>query len=194
MRLFGEDIRHRETQDIARRVGYVPQNPNALLFADTVRDEVLFTRRSHGLPLGAPLDVLRWLGLESLAKAYPRDLSAGERQRVALAAIIAAEPQVLLLDEPTRGMDYLQKRALARFLREQQKRGRTTVLATHDVELVAQVADRIVLLGDGEVVVDGPTREVMTDSLVFAPQVNKLLRDPRFLTVEDVITAGVRSL
>jgi len=194
VRLFGEDIRHRETQDIAQRVGYVPQNPNALLFADTVRDEVIFTRRSHGLPLEASPEVLRWLGLESLADAYPRDLSAGERQRVALAAIIAAEPQVLLLDEPTRGMDYLQKRALARFLREQQKRGRTTVLATHDVELVAQVADRIVLLGDGEVVVDGPTRQVMTDSLVFAPQVNKLLRDPRFLTVEDVIKAGVPSL
>jgi len=194
VKLFGEDIRHRETQDIARRVGYVPQNPNALLFADTVRDEVIFTRRSHGLPLGAALEMLHWLGLESLAEAYPRDLSAGERQRVALAAIIAAEPQVLLLDEPTRGMDYLQKRALARFLREQQKRGLTTVLATHDVELVAQVGDRIVLLGDGEVVVDGPIREVMTDSLVFAPQVNKLLRDPRFLTVEDVIEAGVQSL
>ena len=194
VKLFGEDIRHRQTQDIARWVGYVPQNPNALLFADTVRDEVIFTRRSHGLPLEASLDVLRWLGLESLADAYPRDLSAGERQRVALAAIIAAEPQVLLLDEPTRGMDYLQKRALASFLREQQERGLTTVLATHDVELVAQVGDRIVLLGDGEVVVDDPTREVMTDSLVFAPQVNKLLRDPRFLTVEDVIEAGVRSL
>ena len=191
VKLFGEDIRHRETQDIARQVGYVPQDPNALLFADTVRDEVIFTRRSHGLSLGAPLDVLRRLNLESLADAYPRDLSAGERQRVALAAIIAAEPQVLLLDEPTRGMDYLQKRSLARFLREQQKRGRTTVLATHDVELVAQVADRIVLLGDGEVVVDGPTREVMTDSLVFAPQVNKLLRDPRFLTVADVIELGL---
>ncbi len=202
VKLFGEGIRHRETQDIARQVGYVPQDPNALLFADTVREEVIFTRRSHGLPLGAPLDVLRRLDLESLADSYPRDLSTGERQRVALAAIIAAEPQVLLLDEPTRGMDYLQKRALAGFLREQQKRGRTTVLSTHDVELVAQVGDRIVLLGDGEVVVDGSTREVMTDSLVFAPQINKLLRDPRFLTVADVIelglssveTAGVRSL
>jgi len=194
IRLFGEDIRRRETQDIARRVGYVPQNPNALLFADTVRDEVIFTRRSHGLPLEASLDVLHWLGLDSLAGAYPRDLSTGERQRVALAAIIAAEPQVLLLDEPTRGMDYLQKRALARFLREQQERGLTTVLATHDVELAAQVANRVVLLGEGEIVVDGPTRQVMTDSLIFAPQVNKLLRDPRFLTVEDVIKLGLSTV
>lgn len=190
VKLFGGDIRHRETQDIARQVGYVPQDPNALLFADTVRDEVIFTRRSHNLPLEGPLDVLRRLNLESLADAYPRDLSAGERQRVALAAIIAADPRVLLLDEPTRGMDYPQKRALARFLREQQKRGRTTMLATHDVELVAQVGDRVVLLGDGQVVVDGPTREVMTDSLIFASQVNKLLRDPRFLTVADVVEAG----
>jgi energy-coupling factor transporter ATP-binding protein EcfA2 len=190
--LFGQDIRHRETQEIARQVGYVPQDPNALLFADTVRDEVLFTRRNQGLPVEGSPEVLRRLNLEALAGAYPRDLSAGERQRVALAAILAAEPQIILLDEPTRGMDYFQKHALAQFLREQQGLERIIVLATHDVELVAQVADRIVLLGDGEVVVDGPTREVMTGSLVFASQVNKLMRDSRFLTVEDVIEGGVK--
>lgn len=190
--LFGQDIRHRETQEIARQVGYVPQDPNALLFADTVRDEVLFTRRNQGLPVEESPEVLRRLDLEPLAGAYPRDLSAGERQRVALAAILAAEPQIILLDEPTRGLDYFQKHALSRFLREHQGLERIIVLATHDVELVAQVADRIVLLGDGEVVVDGPTREVMTGSLVFASQVNKLMRDSRFLTAEDVIEGGVK--
>jgi energy-coupling factor transport system ATP-binding protein len=190
--LLGEDIRHREAQEIARRVGYVPQNPNTLLFADTVRDELIFTRRNHGLPVEGSPEVLRRLDLEALVGAYPRDLSVGERQRVALAAILAAEPQIILLDEPTRGLDYFQKRALARFLRDQQRLGRTIVLATHDVELVAQVADRIVLLGDGEVVIDGSTREVMTGSLVFASQVNKLMRDSCFLTVEDVIEGGVK--
>jgi energy-coupling factor transport system ATP-binding protein len=174
-------------ESIVQRVGYVPQNPNALLFADTVWQEVAFTRRSHHLPVGGEAELLETLGLTGLAQAYPRDLSAGERQRVALAAILAAEPEVLLLDEPTRGLDYWQKRALVGYLRAQKARGRTTVLVTHDVELVAACADRVVILGDGQVVVDGPTRQVMTQSLVFASQVNKLYRDPQVLTVADLL-------
>jgi energy-coupling factor transport system ATP-binding protein len=186
--LFGQDIRGQETADLARRVGLVPQNLNALLFADTVRDELAFTRRAHGLPPGDDR-LLDLFGLAHLADAYPRDLSVGERQRVALGAILAGEPDLLLLDEPTRGLDYFQKRALVRFLRGQQAAGRTIILATHDVELVAGGADRVVILGEGEVIVDGPTRQVMTGSLVFASQVNKLYRDPRVLTVEDVVLA-----
>jgi energy-coupling factor transport system ATP-binding protein len=110
----------------------------------------------------------------------------GERQRVALAAVLAAEPGALLLDEPTRGMDYRQKDALAATLRELAAAGRTIVLATHDVELAAHVADRVALLGDGQVVAEGPAREIMADSLVFASQVSKLFRDPRLMTVADV--------
>lgn len=185
--LFGHDIRHEETESIVRRVGYVPQNPNALLFADTVRQEVAFTRRGHHLPPGDEAELLETLGLTGLADAYPRDLSAGERQRVALAAILAAEPEVLLLDEPTRGLDYWQKQALVTYLHAQQAQGRTTLLVTHDVELVAACADRVVVLGNGQVILDGPTREVMTQSLVFASQVNKLYRDPRVLTVADLV-------
>ncbi len=185
--LFGRDIRDEETQRIVQRVGYVPQNPNALLFADTVWQEVVFTRRSHHLPAGGEAELLETLGLAGLAHAYPRDLSVGERQRVALAAILAAEPEVLLLDEPTRGLDYWQKQALVGYLQGQKARGRTTVLVTHDVELVAACADRVVILGDGQVVVDGPTRQVMTQSLVFASQVNKLYRDPQVLTVADLL-------
>lgn len=185
--LFGHDIRHEDTESIVRRVGYVPQNPNALLFADTVREEVAFTRRSHRLAPHGEADLLETLGLTRLADAYPRDLSTGERQRVALTAILAAEPEVILLDEPTRGLDYWQKQALAGYLGTQQTLGRTILLVTHDVELVAACADRVIILGDGQVVLDGPTRQVMTQSLVFASQVNKLYRDPRVLTVADLL-------
>jgi energy-coupling factor transport system ATP-binding protein len=104
-----------------------------------------------------------------------------------LAAILVVEPEILLLDEPTRGLDYLQKAALATFLQQEKTKGRTVIMATHDVELVAQCADRVVMLGDGRVVVDGPTRQVMTESLVFASQINKLFRDPDLLTVEDAL-------
>ncbi len=181
------DTRRVATEELIQVVGYVPQNPNALLFNDTVRQELDFTRRGHGLAPGDYALLLGTLGLTGQAEHYPRDLSVGERQRVALASILVAEPQILLLDEPTRGLDYQQKAALVGFLQHEKSQGRTIVMATHDVELVANCADRVVLLGDGQVVVDGPARKVMSESLVFASQINKLFRDPDLLTVEDVL-------
>jgi energy-coupling factor transport system ATP-binding protein len=185
--LWGEDTRRLKTEAIVQRMGYLPQNPNALLFADTLCDELDFTRCSQGLPLGGYDELLQALSLEQHINAYPRDLSVGERQRAALAAILVAGPEVILLDEPTRGLDYPQKRALADFLAEQCRQGKTVIMSTHDVELVARCADRVVILGEGQVVVDGPARTVMTESLVFSSQINKLFRADRFLTVEDVL-------
>jgi energy-coupling factor transport system ATP-binding protein len=182
------DTRRTAVEEIIKYVGYVPQNPNALLFNDTVSQELDFTRRGHGLPPGEYNALLGTLGLTGHADHYPRDLSVGERQRVALASILVAEPQVLLLDEPTRGLDYRQKAALVTILQHERTRGRTIIMATHDVELVANCADRVVLLGDGRIVVDGPARQVMSESLVFASQINKLFRDPALLTVEDALS------
>lgn len=181
------DTRHASVEEIIRLVGYVPQNPNALLFSDTVRQELDFTRHGHGLPPDDHAALLRILGLEALAEAYPRDLSVGERQRVALASILAAEPQILLLDEPTRGLDYRQKEALADFLRREKERGRTILMATHDVELVATCAERVLLLAGGQIIVDGPVRQVMSGSSVFCSQINKLFRLPTLLTVDDAL-------
>jgi energy-coupling factor transport system ATP-binding protein len=181
------DTRQAGLDEIIRVVGYVPQNPDALLFGDTVREELDFTRRGHSLPAGKNEPVLSALSLTAYADRYPRDLSVGERQRVALASILVAEPQILLLDEPTRGLDYQQKEALTAFLEQEKGRGRTIIMATHDVELAAQCADRVVLLGEGQVVVDGPARQVMSESLIFASQINKLFRDPALVTVADVL-------
>ena len=181
------DTRQANVEELIQVVGYVPQNPNALLFNDTVRQELDFTRRGHGLPPGEYDGLLEGLGLAPLASQYPRDLSVGERQRVALASILVAEPQILLLDEPTRGLDYAQKAGLTAVLKREKARGRTIIMATHDVELVAECADRVVLMGEGQVVVDGPARQVMSESLVFASQINKLFRDPALLTVEDAL-------
>jgi energy-coupling factor transport system ATP-binding protein len=184
-RTLGLDTRQTGLEQIARLVGYVPQQPDVLLFADTVQGEVDFTRRAHRLPPDGAL-LLSHLGLTRYRESDPRDLSVGERQRVALAAVLAGDPRAVILDEPTRGLDYLQKDALVSLLRDLRDEGRTVVLATHDVELAAHVADRIVLLGEGEVVADGPAREVMSGSLVFSSQVSKLFRDPGLLTVEDL--------
>ncbi len=184
----GTDTRRLPLEAIVRQVGYVPQRPDVLLFADNVRDELAFTRRNHGLSLdGAAVDdLVQRLHLADYMDRDPKDLSVGERQRVALAAILAAEPGALLLDEPTRGMDYRQKDALAAVLRALAAAGRTIVLATHDVELAAHLADRVALISEGQVVVHGPARRVMADSLVFASQVSKLFRDPRLVTAADV--------
>ena len=187
VKVMGLDTHQVDQQAIIAHVGYVPQNPSALLFADTVRQELDFTRQSRGMALGGYDPLLETLDLTAHTDRYPRDLSVGERQRVALAAVLVADPGIILLDEPTRGLDYRQKESLVAFLQREKARGRTVIMATHDVELVATCADRVILLGDGQVVVDGPTREVMTDSLVFASQVNKLFRDARFLTVGDVL-------
>ena len=187
----GLDTRKAELDDIIKTVGYVPQHPGALLFGDTLAAELAFTRRGHGMPADPAADqaLLERLGLGALADRNPRDLSGGEQQRAALASILAANPQIILLDEPTRGLDYAQKRSLTDLLLGLKREGRTIVMATHDVELAAACADRAVLMAEGQIVVDGPAREVMSDSQVFSSQINKLFRDPRYLVVEDVLRA-----
>ncbi len=191
IRLAGESLVGQETADICRSVGYLSQEPDALLFADTVADELAVTLRNHGLldhPPIAPADLLARLGLSDLAAVYPRDLSVGQRQRVALGAITITRPRLLLLDEPTRGMDYSAKRELVRLLREWQVEGTGVLLVTHDVELVAQAADRVIVLDRGAVVADGPPSEVLTAFPLFAPQVARLFPGAGWLTVEDALT------
>ncbi len=179
------------TEVLTRSVGYLPQNPERLLFTESVADELAFSRRAHEMPPDPEADraLLQRLGLDHLLDRHPHDLSVGEKQRLALAAILVPDPQVLLLDEPTRGLDYLQKQRLAEILQELRDAGKTILMATHDVELVAATTDRVAIMSQGEIIVDGPSRRIMTESLVFSSQVNKLFRDPRFLTPEDVLAA-----
>lgn len=166
---------------------YVPQDPSSLLFRATVREEVQETLRLLGRRDPAAVD--RWLDaldLRAVETRHPRSLSGGERQRVAIAAVAVGNAQVLLLDEPTRGMDATSRTALERAIAAHAAIGGAVVLATHDVELAARCATRAVVLGDGEVVADGPAAAVLADSL-FAPQIAKVL--PGFLTVEQVAAA-----
>ncbi len=170
-------------------VAYVPQDPNALLFAPTVRRELEQTLRLIGRPDAHQVDHwLRALRLEDLAHRHPRTLSGGERQRVAVAAVAVGGAAVLLLDETTRGMDAPSRQALETAIAEHARAGGAVVLATHDVELAARAASRVVVLGDGDVVASGPAREVLAGSL-FAPQVLRVL--PPFLTLEEVASAAV---
>ena len=135
--------------------------------------------------------LLAELGLADKAAHYPRDLSVGERQRTALAAILVTQPVILLLDEPTRGLDYLAKAALVRLLQGIARGGKAILLVTHDVELAAALADRVVLMSQGEVIADGSPATVLAASPLFASQVARLFPGTGWRTVGDVLTQQV---
>jgi energy-coupling factor transport system ATP-binding protein len=194
IQLKGQETAGRDVAEISQDVGYLPQDPGSLLFAETVYDELLITLDNHGLSVEtapiAPDALLASLGLADKAAAYPRDLSVGEQQRAALAAIMVTKPGAVLLDEPTRGLDYQAKAQLIALLQQSQQTGMAVVLVTHDVELAAQVADRVVMLSQGEVIAAGSPGEVLGSSPLFAPQIAKLFPKTGWLTLQDALAAG----
>jgi energy-coupling factor transporter ATP-binding protein EcfA2 len=178
VRLDGVDTRKSTAAELSRRVGYVFQNPNDHLFADTVEDEIAFSLSNRGAEEAeiaeAVEKMLDEFELGRYRKSYPRNLSGGEKQRVALASVLVTEPEVIVLDEPTRGMDYVLKKKLINYLDGYRRRGNTVIMVSHDVETIAECADRVVLLSEGRVVVEGSKREVLSKALLFSPQINRL--------------------
>ncbi len=195
VRIARQSVLDWDTSAISRRVAYLPQNPNALLYADTVADELNITRRNHGLPVLNAGDVERWLGrlrLAGLAGAFPRDLSVGERQRVAIGAVTVTRPLLLLLDEPTRGLDYAAKRALAGLLEDWRRDGCAVLVVSHDIEFIAGCADRVVALDKGRIVADGLPAGVLVGDPVFTPQIAQAFPGTGWITVADAL-AGLRA-
>jgi energy-coupling factor transport system ATP-binding protein len=174
---------------LLRSVGLVPQEPGDLLESITVADECRASDRDAECAPGTTRALLALMAPDIEDGTHPRDLSEGQRLLLVLCVILAARPPLLLLDEPTRGLDYPTKARLARVLTDLAEAGHAVMLATHDVELVAEVADRVVILAEGEVVADGPTTEVVTSSPMFAPQVAKILSPESWLTVDQVAGA-----
>lgn len=164
-----------------------PQDPDDALFRDTVEHEIATTLEARRRA-GDVGELLRRFSLQGLARRHPRDLSAGQRMLVAGAAIAATGAPLLLLDEPTRGLDPETKAALARTLRAHAGAGGAVVFATHDVELAAEAATRVVMLAGGELIADGEPAAVLGDSPVFSPQVARVLGGG-WLTPEQVIAA-----
>ncbi|GAB2841534.1 ATP-binding cassette domain-containing protein [Streptomyces deserti] len=183
----GDAIPHRTPpRDLVRRVGLVPQEPRDLLYADTVAAECAAADADAGASPGTCRALVTGLLPGVTDGTHPRDLSEGQRLALALAVVLTARPPLLLLDEPTRGLDYAAKARLVAVLRGLAAEGHAIVLATHDVELAAELAHRVVLLADGEVIADGPTADVVVSSPSFAPQVTKILAPQRWLTVAQV--------
>ncbi|WP_282082993.1 ABC transporter ATP-binding protein [Streptomyces tendae] len=183
----GDAVPHRTApRDLVRRVGLVPQEPRDLLYADTVAAECVAADRDAEAAPGTCRALLTELLPGVTDDTHPRDLSEGQRLTLALSVVLTARPPLLLLDEPTRGLDYAAKARLARILRDLAAEGHAIVLATHDVELAAELAHRVVLLAEGEVIADGPAADVVVASPSYAPQVAKVLAPRKWLTVAQV--------
>ena len=182
----GTDPAHQPAARRRELVGLVPQTAADLLYLESVADECAAADRGAGHPgSGECRKLLDRLVPDVPDQAHPRDLSEGQRLALALAVVLVTSPPALLLDEPTRGLDYPAKAELAEVLRRLADDGHTVMVATHDVEFAAAAADEVVVLAEGEVVSAGPTREVLAASPAFAPQVTKIL-GPGWLRVSEV--------
>ncbi|WP_097985327.1 ABC transporter ATP-binding protein [Streptomyces sp. f150] len=195
----GGDPKKLSAAEARRLVGLVPQTPTDLLYLESVKQELdqadTESRAGGKAATGATGPSARAI-LDRLAPGidgtmHPRDLSEGQKLALVLAIQLSAAPRVLLLDEPTRGLDYRAKTQLIAMVDELAAEGRSVVVSTHDVEFAARAADRVVVLAEGDIVADGPTTEVIVASPVFAPQVAKILAPLTYLTV-DQVTAVLR--
>ncbi|MDI6906593.1 MAG: ABC transporter ATP-binding protein [Thermoanaerobacterales bacterium] len=160
----GRDAAGLKVSALARHVGYVFQNPDHQIFHDTVGGEVAFGLHNLGVPRTEIRErvaaALEFVGLAGTEETYPFELSKGQRQRLALAAVLAMRTGVIVLDEPTTGQDYRESRQIMDRVKELNEAGHTIVFITHDMELVARYAARVVVLGQGRVPADGGVREV----------------------------------
>jgi energy-coupling factor transport system ATP-binding protein len=183
----GTDPKSVSSAKARQLVGLVPQTPSDLLYLDTVAEECAQADREsdRATDIGAR-SLLDRLAPNVADHTHPRDLSEGQRLALVLAIQLAAAPRIVLLDEPTRGLDYGAKRSLVDIVQFLADEGRAVLVSTHDVEFVAIAASRVVVMASGDIVADGPTREVLVASPAFAPQVAKILAPLDYLTVDEV--------
>jgi len=163
----GVDVTRVSVASISRNVGFVFQNPDHQLFCESVEEEISFALRNFGFKEDVTKNRVTWalnlLGLTEYRKTSPFMLSGGERKRVALASVLAWDPKILILDEPTIGQDYQQKEKLRQFILQMKTQEETIIMVTHDVEFVAECNPRVLLMRDGKITADGEARRILTD-------------------------------
>lgn len=175
--------------DRTQTIGFIPQEPSDLLYGQSVSAECQAADQDNHITSGETFNLLQELVPGISGNTHPRDLSEGQRLALALSVVLSAKPRVLILDEPTRGLDYAAKNSLTKTLQTYALNGCSILIATHDVELVAELATRTIFIADGDVVADGPTVDVLLSSPAFAPQVAKIMSPAPWLTVNDVVEA-----
>jgi energy-coupling factor transport system ATP-binding protein len=180
----GRDTSEQSIAQLAQKVGYVFQNPDHQLFLSSVEKEVAFGPGNLKLTpeeIGHRTETaMEKVGIKHLRAESPLSLSKGQRQRVALASVLAMEPEILILDEPTTGQDYHEAIQIMDLVAALNHRGHTIIFITHDMELVALYAKRVILMGKGEILADGTPREVLSQDALLAethlkpPQITRL--------------------
>ncbi|RJE83907.1 ABC transporter ATP-binding protein [Paenibacillus sp. 1011MAR3C5] len=165
----GKDIREWELGELSQKIGYVFQNPFTQISGvkDNVFEEIAFGLENLGMEpeliRAKVAEVIRMLGIDYLRDKNPFELSGGQKQRVALASIIVMEPDVLVIDEPTSQLDPKGTEEVFKIIELMKKKGKTIILVEHKIELIAEYADYVILLNEGEVVMQGNTKEILTD-------------------------------
>ncbi|MEO0216445.1 MAG: energy-coupling factor transporter ATPase [candidate division WOR-3 bacterium] len=164
IKIKNKNIRHYTRRELAVLIGYVFQNPDHQIFCDTVREEIAFGLKNFGWNKeqieSAIREALEVCDLKGYEEKDPFSLSRGEKQRLAMATVLAFKPEIIILDEPTTGLDYNQQKSVMDVLRYLNKRGYTIIIITHTMWLVAEYTDRTVVMAQGRIVLDKKTREV----------------------------------
>ena len=172
---IGRSLQKINSYDIAKVIGYVSQNPNDYISKDTVYEEIKFTLDNFKIDDSSRIEsILKDFKIYQYKDKNPRDLSGGEKQRLAIASVLVMNPEILLLDEPTRGLDYSNKKELGHMLRKFVDSGRTLIMITHDIDFAADFSDDILLLINGELVQYGNKREVLKEGMYYTSTVHKL--------------------
>jgi energy-coupling factor transport system ATP-binding protein len=186
--LHKKDMDKMKLSEVIHHIAYLPQNPNDLLFAESVEKELQVTLQNHKLPvketeITASLNLFKLIHLKN---RYPRDLSVGERQRTALAAITIHKPGIIFLDEPTRGLDYNAKHTLSEIIKMWRDDKRSILLVTHDIEFAARVADRVIIIEKGKIIFKGSPRKAFSEFSAYRTQTARLFPEFGWITPEDV--------
>jgi energy-coupling factor transport system ATP-binding protein len=179
-----KDVSKRKVSDMARSVGYCFQNPDHQIFCDSVYKEVAYGPQNLGLNdkeiQGRVAEALSAVRMSHLKESHPRDLSKGQRQRVAVAAVLSMRPNILNIDEPTTGQDYQDGIDMLNLIAELNQAGHTILFITHDMPMVARFAQRVIVFRNGEILLDGPThevfreREILSTTFLSPPQITSL--------------------
>ncbi len=193
IRLFGKSVLNEPTASLCATVGYVFQNPDEQLFCDTVEDELRFGPMNIGMDKDrmeeAIRDILLDIGLDRYRQVWPRYLTKGERQRLALASVVAMEPEILIVDEPTTGLDWLESLQILDYLeRLRREKGKTILIITHDMNIVSLYAKRVVVMANGRVVGEGTPREVFSQPKLME---QAYLRRPQIADLSDTLWGEV---
>ena len=192
----GVDVKKVSVATLARTVGFVFQNPDHQLFSETVEEEISFALRNFGFKEDVTKNRVTWalnlLSLTQYRTTSPFMLSGGERKRVALASVLAWDPKILILDEPTIGQDYQQKEKLRQFILQMRTQKKTIIMVTHDVEFVAECNPRVLLVREGKITADGEANEILTNPEILSaasivpPQIAQIFLElaPQFPELE----------